>query len=151
MCRNRDHDCERTSGLPSCAVRLGASARRLTLVDLLMPARSGIIACDFFVSVTATFRGRPHMALGRGVPDPPPADIDRPHPNSRHRRGESYAVRAIPILGGLHYSLVPDRCVIEFPRTTSVDDTTTSLTHTVLKIRIDVALAQATDLNLSRQ
>jgi putative transposase len=53
--------------------------------------------------------GRPHMALGPGVPDPPPANIDRPHPNSRHCCGESYAVRAIPILGGLHheYSLVP--------------------------------------------
>ena len=53
--------------------------------------------------------GRPHMALGPGVPDPPPANIDDPHPNSRHRRGESYAVRANPILGGLHheYSLVP--------------------------------------------
>jgi hypothetical protein len=40
---------------------------------------------------------------------PPPANIDRPHPNSRHRCGESYAVRANPILGGLHheYSLVP--------------------------------------------
>jgi transposase InsO family protein len=53
--------------------------------------------------------GRPHMALGPGVPDPPPANIDHPHPNSRHRRGESYAVGANPILGGLHheYSLVP--------------------------------------------
>ena len=36
------------------------------------------------------------------------ATIDHPHPNSRHRRGESYAVRANPILGGPHheYSLV---------------------------------------------
>jgi putative transposase len=53
--------------------------------------------------------GRPHMALGLGVPDPPPANHDRPHTNSRHRRGESYAVRANPILGKLHheYSLVP--------------------------------------------
>jgi putative transposase len=53
--------------------------------------------------------GRPHMALGPGVPDPPSANIDRPHPNSRHCCGESYAVRAIPTLGELHheYSLVP--------------------------------------------
>ena len=53
--------------------------------------------------------GRPHMALGPGVPDPPPANIEHTHPHSRHRRGESYAVRAIPILDGLHheYSLVP--------------------------------------------
>jgi hypothetical protein len=43
------------------------------------------------------------MALGPGVPDPPPIDIEHSHPNSRHRRGESYPVRANPILGGLHH------------------------------------------------
>jgi hypothetical protein len=64
----------------------------------------GIIACDFFVAVTATFRVLyPHMALGPGVPDPPLTHVEHPHSNSRHRRGESYAVRAKPILGGLHH------------------------------------------------
>ncbi|MGO9264039.1 MAG: integrase core domain-containing protein [Candidatus Binataceae bacterium] len=47
--------------------------------------------------------GRPHMALGPSVPDPPLTALDHPHPNSRHRRGESYAVLANPILGGLHH------------------------------------------------
>jgi putative transposase len=47
--------------------------------------------------------GRPHMALGPGVPDPPVSTLVLPVPNSRHRRGESYAVRAKPILGGLHH------------------------------------------------
>jgi transposase InsO family protein len=47
--------------------------------------------------------GRPHMALGPGVPDPPLTDLHHPHPKSRHRCGESYAVRANPILGGLHH------------------------------------------------
>ncbi len=47
--------------------------------------------------------GRPHMALGPGVPDPPLTSLDHPHLNSRHRRGESYAVLANPILGGLHH------------------------------------------------
>ena len=54
--------------------------------------------------------GRPHMALGPGVPDPPPVHHEVPmQPNSRHRRGESYAVRASSILGGLHheYFLAP--------------------------------------------
>ena len=51
-------------------------------------------------------RARPHMALGPGVPDPPLANLDLPHPNSRHRRGESYAVHANPILGGLHHEYV---------------------------------------------
>ena len=53
--------------------------------------------------------GRPHMGLGPGVPDPPPAALARLPPLSRHRRGESYAVGARPILGGLHheYYLAP--------------------------------------------
>jgi putative transposase len=55
--------------------------------------------------------GRPHMALGPGVPDPPPADSHYQQPISRHRREESYAVRANSILGGLHheYFLGPAR------------------------------------------
>jgi putative transposase len=53
--------------------------------------------------------GRPHMALGPGVPDPPLTPLDPPHPNSRHRRRESYAIGAKRILGGLHheYCLAP--------------------------------------------
>jgi putative transposase len=53
--------------------------------------------------------GRPHMALGPGVPDPPLTNPYHTNPNSRHRRGESYAVRANPILRGLHheYFLAP--------------------------------------------
>ena len=47
--------------------------------------------------------GRPHMALGPGVPDPPPTYLDHAQPGSRHRRGESYGVHANPILGGLHH------------------------------------------------
>ncbi len=46
-------------------------------------------------------RGRPHMALGPGIPDPAPTFS--PKPCSRHRRGESYAVQAEPILCGLHH------------------------------------------------
>jgi putative transposase len=51
-------------------------------------------------------RGRPHMGLGPGIPDPPIIPYARP--TSRHRRGAPYVVRADPILGGLHheYTLV---------------------------------------------
>ncbi len=53
--------------------------------------------------------GRPHMALGPGVPDPPPAISDIGKSRSRHRREESYVVRANSVLGGLHhgYFLAP--------------------------------------------
>jgi hypothetical protein len=47
--------------------------------------------------------GRPHMALGPGVPDPPATTKAIPETSSRHRRGESYAVRAASVLGGLHH------------------------------------------------
>jgi transposase InsO family protein len=53
-------------------------------------------------------RGRPHISLGPGVPDPP-ADLALiPYENSRHRVGRCLVVHAKPILGGLHheYSLV---------------------------------------------
>jgi putative transposase len=48
--------------------------------------------------------GRPHMGLASRVPDPP-----RLRPLSGHRRGQSYAVAALPILGGLRheYYLAP--------------------------------------------
>ena len=51
--------------------------------------------------------GRPHMALGLGVPDPPIALREQRKAHSRYRCEESYAVHAKPTLGGLHneYSL----------------------------------------------
>jgi len=53
--------------------------------------------------------GRPHMALGPGVPDPPPIVTSPSFLKSRHRVGDFGAVRSTPILGGLHheYSLAP--------------------------------------------
>lgn len=45
-------------------------------------------------------RELPHMALGPGIPDPPPGF---PNSSSRHRCGESYSVHAQSILSGLHH------------------------------------------------
>ena len=44
---------------------------------------------------------RGSMALGPGIPDS--ASITPRTSQSRHRRGESYTVRADSILGGLHH------------------------------------------------
>jgi len=54
-------------------------------------------------------RGRPHMALGPGVPDPPSEVVPVATPLSRHRIGERLGVRVRSVLGGLHheYVLVP--------------------------------------------
>jgi len=52
---------------------------------------------------------RPHMALGPGVPDPPPKVAVFQVQPSRHRVREGVVMLAKPVLGGLHheYSLVP--------------------------------------------
>jgi putative transposase len=53
--------------------------------------------------------GRPHMALGPGVPDPPQGIVQSAIELSWHRIGERFVVRAKSLLGGLHheYLLVP--------------------------------------------
>jgi putative transposase len=53
-------------------------------------------------------RGRPHMALGPGVPDPP-ACVFRAMPKSRHSLDDFASVRGKAVLGGLHheYSIAP--------------------------------------------
>lgn len=52
--------------------------------------------------------GRPHMALGPGIPDPP-QNLQQPLPKSRHRLDDLGSVRSTTILGGSHheYSLTP--------------------------------------------
>ena len=52
---------------------------------------------------------RPHMALGPGVPDPPPRTSGFHTRQTRHRVAEGLVVLAQSVLGGLHheYSLAP--------------------------------------------
>jgi len=55
-------------------------------------------------------RGRPHMSLGPGVPDPPAHSTPPLNPpESRHRMGTAPQVRVQSVLGGLHheYSMQP--------------------------------------------
>jgi transposase InsO family protein len=47
-------------------------------------------------------RGRPHMALGPGIPQPP-ASLPAPLQAHRHRLPDHLHVMACPILGGLHH------------------------------------------------
>jgi putative transposase len=48
-------------------------------------------------------RGRPHSALGPGVPDPPKESVQVPKSESRHRLAGSALVFAKSVLGGLHH------------------------------------------------
>jgi transposase InsO family protein len=51
--------------------------------------------------------GRPHMALGPGVPDPPFVVVPPATPRTRHRLGERLEVRVRSVLGGLHHEYPP--------------------------------------------
>jgi hypothetical protein len=59
--------------------------------------------------VTHYNTGRPHSALGPGVPDPPQPATVLPKSKSRYRLAAGAFVRVKSVLGGLHheYSLVP--------------------------------------------
>jgi putative transposase len=48
-------------------------------------------------------RGRPHSALGPGVPDPPRELEKTPTSESRHRLAAGVLVLAKSVLGGLHH------------------------------------------------
>ena len=48
-------------------------------------------------------QGRPHSALGPGVPDPPKEYMKAPKSTSRHRLSANVLVLAKSILGGLHH------------------------------------------------
>ena len=77
-------------------------------LDWAIPLSEGHLRSLLKMWSTYYNRGRPHMALGPGVPDPPrgvPAPL-RPH---RHPLSASRAVVAKPVLNGLHhdYRLAP--------------------------------------------
>jgi putative transposase len=74
---------------------------RRECLDWLIPLSEAHLRRALRSWVTHYNRGRPHMALGPGVPDPPTVSIRQP--SLRHRRGELYAVHAKSILGGLHH------------------------------------------------
>ena len=112
------------------ARRLDESIRRLGLVVLKSPPHSpkanaicerviGTIrreCLDWLIPLSASHlrsilnewvahynRSRPHMALGPGVPDPPPANVRPSAQPPRHQIGERLVVRAKSVLGGLHH------------------------------------------------
>ncbi|WP_414717576.1 integrase core domain-containing protein [Steroidobacter sp.] len=58
-------------------------------------------------------RGRPHSALGPGVPDPP-AGLSVPLSKSRHRLDDFRSVHAKAALGGLHHEYSLARASREF-------------------------------------
>lgn len=76
---------------------------RRECLDWLMPISESYIRSILRVWIGHYNRGRPHMALGPGVPDPPSAPELAPRAKSRHRLDDRLMVRAESILGGLHH------------------------------------------------
>jgi putative transposase len=74
---------------------------RRECLDWLIPLSEAHLRTTLRSWVQHYNRGRPHSSLGPAIPDVPSTRTAQP--SSRHRRGESYAVRADPVLGGLHH------------------------------------------------
>ena len=81
---------------------------RRECLDWLIPMSEGHLRAILNDWRTHYNGSRPHMALGPGVPDPPPKTALFQAQRSRHRIREGFVVLAKPVLGGLHheYSLL---------------------------------------------
>lgn len=77
--------------------------------DWLIPLSESHLRSILRVWVAHYNHGRPHMALGPGVPGPPSAVVPPTTSLTRHRLGERLGVRTRSVLGGLHheYLLAP--------------------------------------------
>jgi len=80
--------------------RLIGTIRRDCL-DYLIPLNEGHLRRTLREWSNHYNRGRPHSALGPGIPEPPPAQV--PASGHRQRLPNGYRVTARPILGGLHH------------------------------------------------
>src|SRR6266404_5275547 len=74
---------------------------RRECMDWLIPLNESHLRSILKLWIAHYNTGRPHMALGPGVPDPPREMHDNAAPTSRHRLREDRVVRAHSILGGL--------------------------------------------------
>ncbi|GFE85206.1 hypothetical protein GCM10011488_01600 [Steroidobacter agaridevorans] len=75
---------------------------RRECLDWFIPLSEAHLRQTLKAWVTHYNRGRPHSALGPGVPDPP-ASSTVPLSPSRHRLDDFRLVQAKAILGGLHH------------------------------------------------
>jgi len=75
---------------------------RRECLDWLIPLSESHLRQTLKTLVAHYNRGRPHSALGPGVPDPPANSIV-PLSKSRHRLDDFRLIQANPILAGLHH------------------------------------------------
>jgi putative transposase len=91
----------------SLCERVIGTTRRECL-DWLIPVSEAHLRAILKCWVTHYNSGRPHSALGPGVPDPPRKHRVAPKPETRHHLAADALVLAKSVLGGLHheYSVV---------------------------------------------
>ena len=80
--------------------RLVGTIRRECL-DFMIPINERHLRRVLAEFVVHYNRGRPHSALGPGIPEPPQASV--PASGHKHKLPIGYRVKSIPILGGLHH------------------------------------------------
>lgn len=76
---------------------------RRECLDWMIPLSEAHLRAILKCWVTHYNRGRPHSALGPGVPDPPAGSVVVPKSESRHRLAAGTLVLAKSVLGGLHH------------------------------------------------
>jgi putative transposase len=86
--------------------RLIGTIRRECL-DFLIPLDEGHVKRILREYIRHYNRGRPHSALGPGIPEPSPARVPAgPH---RHKMPTGYRVTSTPVFGGLHHEYGLDK------------------------------------------
>jgi putative transposase len=75
---------------------------RQEVLDFVIPLTETHLRCLLTAWLRHYNEGRPHMALGPGLPQPP-ASLPVPLQGCRHQLPEHLQVRTYPILGGLHH------------------------------------------------
>ena len=76
---------------------------RRECLDWMIPMSEAHLRSILREWVTHYNGGRPHSALGPGVPDPPQRSAQVPKAESRHRLAAGALVLARSVLGGLHH------------------------------------------------
>ena len=76
---------------------------RRECLDWMIPVSEAHLRAILKYWVTHYNRGRPHSALGPGVPDPPQESAVTPKSESRHRLAAGARMLVKSVLGGLHH------------------------------------------------
>jgi len=93
----------RVTGIPAATLQRVIGTARRECLDWLIPLSEAHLRAILRCWVTHYNGGRPHSALGPGVPDPPKNQEVIPKLETRHRLAADMLVLVKSVLGGLHH------------------------------------------------